>query len=113
MFQTISHDPGRDGGADIGAEDDAYGLFNGHQAGVDHPNDHHRRYRAGLDDACYRQARSHTKESVIRRDADEFAHPLSGHGLHTIGHVFHAKQKQKVVVIGVGWKFRNKSERNI
>ena len=58
-------DLGSDGGSDIGAHDNADGLAQIHQAGIDEADDHNIRRRRALDQHGYGNAHQHGNDPVF------------------------------------------------
>ena len=89
-----SDDLSGDGAADIGAEDDADGLRQGHDVGSDETHHQHRSHRGGLyagRDECSGQRPG---EAVGSQPGEDILQAVTGPGLERIGQLFHAEQKQ-------------------
>ncbi len=87
-------DPGGDGGTDVGAHDDADGLGQIHQAGVNEADDHNGGGGGGLDHSGDRQTCQEAQQAVGGQLAQQAAQAVSGSALQAFAHQVHAEQEQ-------------------
>ena len=87
--------PRRQGGADVGAHDDADGLSQLHDAGVHQAHQHHRHGGGGLDGDGDARAQQQALEGA---GGHALEHPLqlaAGHLFQALGHDGHAVQEER------------------
>ena len=85
--------PAGDGGADVRAHYDAYGLLQAHYPGVDEPDGHDGGYGRGLYEACDERPHAGRHEAVVGDHPYELAQTVAGDGLEAVGHVLHAEEE--------------------
>ena len=83
-----------DGGADVGAQDDAEGLREGHEAGRDKADEHHVRGAGALDEQRDQQADRHAGQPVGGDLLQDFTQLVAGGVFEAGGHERHSVQKK-------------------
>ena len=92
--QLEGHQQGRDGGADIGAEDNAAGLAQLHQARIHKADDHHGGSRGGLDHSGEEEPHHKAQESGSGKGGKHRPKPVARHLLNAAAHHIHTGNKQ-------------------
>ena len=86
--------PGRHGGADVGAHNNIDRLLQGHQAGVDKPDYHHRGRRGALDNRRNYNPGYKPGQPACCKPAEKRPEPAPSPALQGLSHQIHAEQKQ-------------------
>ena len=87
-------DPGRDGGTDVGTHDDANGLREVHQSGIDEADDHHSGCARRLDECCDEDSGDDAHEAVLGHCGEDGAQAVAGKFFQTFGHDFHTVKEE-------------------
>ena len=87
-------DPGGDGGADVGTHDDADGLAEGHDAGVDKAHQHDGDGGGGLDGHGDADTQQQALEGVGGHAFEQALQLAAGHFLQALGHQVHAVEEE-------------------
>ncbi len=83
-----------DGGTDVGAEDNAGGLRQIHDAGIDKAHDHHGGSRGGLNDHGNKYAQQEAENSVSGQFFQKIFHLGACCQLQSVAHVLHTEQER-------------------
>ena len=86
-------DPAGDGGADIGAEDNPYGLAQLHEPGIGQADDHDGGDGGRLYKGRDGQADDHRQDAVGSQGGDRFADEAAGEHLQAVGEIFHPEDE--------------------
>lgn len=87
------HDPAGHGGTNIGSHDDAHGLGQVDDAGVDKADHHDRGGGGALDDGRHRSSHQNPQQAVVGEHAQEPLHPVARRALKTVSHLPHSIKK--------------------
>ena len=87
-------DPGGHGGTDVGAHDDAHGLLQRHDAGVDEAHHHDGGCRGGLDDGGDRHAKQEALENIGAHFGQDGLQLTAGLTLQCLAHGVHTEEEQ-------------------
>ena len=82
-----------DGGADIGAEDDAGSLGQVHDSGIDKAHDHHRGGRGRLNHHRDKYTQQEAQEPVPGQLFQQILHLGTGRHFQAVAHVLHSEQE--------------------
>ena len=82
-----------DGGTDVGAEDDAGGLGQVHDSGIDEAHNHHRGGRGRLNHHRNKHAQQETKNPVSGQLFQQILHLGTGRHFQAVAHVLHSEQE--------------------
>ena len=83
-----------DGGTDVGTEDNAGGLGQIHDAGIDKAHDHHGGGRRGLDDHGNEDTQQEAEDSIPGQFFQKILHFGTGCQLQPVAHVLHTEQER-------------------
>ena len=89
-----SNQDGGDGGTDVGAEDDAGGLGQVHNAGVDEAHNHDGGGGGGLNDHGNQRAQQEAQDGVAGQLFQQVLHLGTGCLLQALAHVLHTEQER-------------------
>ena len=92
--QVEGNQLGRHGGADVGAHDDAEGLLQRHEPGIDEAHGHDRRGAARLQDRRDDQAGQDADGGDARQGLEDLLELLPCRLPQAVAHEFHAVQEQ-------------------
>ena len=87
-------DLGRHGCADVRPHDDADGLLQGHQPGVDEADGHHGRSAAALDEDRDENPHEDAAERRLRQRPDQVAHTVPRYELQGLAHQLDSVEKK-------------------
>ena len=87
-------DPGGEGGAHVGAEDDVDGLGKLHDAGIHQTHQHDGGGRGGLHGDGDDRAQHHAQKGIGRHPAEHFLQTAAGHLFQAGGHDVHAVKEE-------------------
>ena len=87
-------DLGRHGCADVRPHDDADGLLQGHQPGIDEADGHHGRSAAALDEDRDENPHEDAAERRLRQRPDQVAHTVPRYELQGLAHQLDSVEKK-------------------